>query len=404
VTHLLSIASQLEIVTPSNLILEETFQTLPVETFAPIRIEFLVDLAHAIARNKQAREYQDLLAFAFWCSRKNLVRLQNEFQGTRRIGRGIILHISPSNVPLNFAYSFLAGFLAGNSNVIRLPSKLFTQVQLFAEIIDSTLKIEKFIELKNTIAFLRYGRSREINDSLSSFCDVRVIWGGDETVNEIRKSAIPPKSFDVTFTDRYSICAIDAVEFLNSIEKERIASGFFEDTYLYDQNACTAPHLIVWLGSHEDAEKAKKVFWEFVGRFIEKRYSIEPISVVNKITNYYRFVAQNGTNAMISAHGNRLNRIQLEHLDTGIEDFHANCGLFFEYTAEKFEHTIHIITRKFQTLTYYGLDPVDTAELLISKGALGIDRLVPIGQSMDFELNWDGYDLINTLSRVVSIK
>ena len=34
----------------------------------------------------------------------------------------------------------------------------------------------------------------------------------------------------------------------------------------------------------------------------------------------------------------------------------------------------------------------------------GVDRIVPIGQSLDMGLIWDGYDLIRTLSRVVEIK
>ena len=33
----------------------------------------------------------------------------------------------------------------------------------------------------------------------------------------------------------------------------------------------------------------------------------------------------------------------------------------------------------------------------------GIDRIVPIGKTMDFSLVWDGYDLIRSLSREISI-
>jgi hypothetical protein len=35
---------------------------------------------------------------------------------------------------------------------------------------------------------------------------------------------------------------------------------------------------------------------------------------------------------------------------------------------------------------------------------LGIDRIVPIGKTLDFSLNWDGYDLINQMSRIIEIK
>lgn len=33
----------------------------------------------------------------------------------------------------------------------------------------------------------------------------------------------------------------------------------------------------------------------------------------------------------------------------------------------------------------------------------GVDRVVPMGKSMDFNLVWDGYDLIRSLSRKISV-
>ena len=46
------------------------------------------------------------------------------------IGRGSILHITPSNVPMNFAYSLSFGLLSGNRNIIRLPGRNFIQIKL----------------------------------------------------------------------------------------------------------------------------------------------------------------------------------------------------------------------------------------------------------------------------------
>ena len=38
---------------------------------------------------------------------------------------------------------------------------------------------------------------------------------------------------------------------------------------------------------------------------------------------------------------------------------------------------------------------------LIQSGIKGVDRVVPIGKTMDFDLIWDGYDLPALLSRIV---
>ena len=35
----------------------------------------------------------------------------------------------------------------------------------------------------------------------SSICDVRIIWGGNTTIEQIRANKLPPRSFDVTFAD-----------------------------------------------------------------------------------------------------------------------------------------------------------------------------------------------------------
>ena len=38
------------------------------------------------------------------------------------------------------------------------------------------------------------------------------------------------------------------------------------------------------------------------------------------------------------------------------------------------------------------------------KGIKGIDRIVPIGSTMEFDLVWDGYDLTRELTRVVTMR
>lgn len=73
-----------------------------------------------------------------------------------------------------------------------------------------------------------------------------MIWGGDTTIATIRQSALPARSFDVCFADRYSIAAINPTAIISAtdVEMKRLAEAFYNDTYLFDQNACSAPHTI----------------------------------------------------------------------------------------------------------------------------------------------------------------
>ena len=50
------------------------------------------------------------------------------------------------------------------------------------------------------------------------------------------------------------------------------------------------------------------------------------------------------------------------------------------------------------------IDVLTRAEIInfiMTNGLKGIDRVVPIGHSADFDLVWDGYDLINYYTRIV---
>lgn len=153
-------------------------------------MEFLADLSGALLRDSVVRQYPDLVTFAFWCRRAALEREKAKVDTSDRLGRGRVFHIAPSNVPVNFAYSLVAGLLAGNSNVVRLPSKQFGQVDVLASALERMGP--QHGEIDDYITLVRYDRTdKAVTDNLSRQCDVRVIWGGDETIADVRRSPLP---------------------------------------------------------------------------------------------------------------------------------------------------------------------------------------------------------------------
>lgn len=58
--------------------------------------------------------------------------------------------------------------------------------------------------------FLRYNHDEEITAALSELCDVRVIWGGDETVRRLRAFPLSPGAKELTFPDRHSFAVISS--------------------------------------------------------------------------------------------------------------------------------------------------------------------------------------------------
>ena len=64
---------------------------------------------------------------------------------------------------------------------------------------------------------------------------------------------------------------------------------------------------------------------------------------------------------------------------------------------------VPIIKNKYQTLAYYGYDREMWKDFVLKNRMIGVDRIVPIGETTAFSLTWDGYNLIDQLTRIVSI-
>jgi hypothetical protein len=93
----------------------------------------------------------------------------------------------------------------------------------------------------------------------------------------------------------------------------------------------------------------------------------------------------------------------LEKLPDNIDEFRCAGGYFTEFIASSIDEIAPIIKNKYQTLGYYGIKRDFLTNFVIGNRLPGLDRLVPIGETTSFALTWDGYDLIKTLTRRVSV-
>lgn len=373
------------------------------DIFSERSLNFLDDLSKVIIKNKKSRAYPDLITFAFFIRKSNINKLKNIYKvdNDLRMGRGVVFHISPSNVPINFAYSMVAGILSGNNNIIRVPTKKFIQTEIIADALNKLFNNNKYFE--NKISLISYSSSSTLTSELSKICDVRVIWGGDETIKNIRKFQLPVRAFDVTFSDRYSLSVINADEYIDEKNKFKIAENFFYDTYLFDQNACTSPHLIFWIGKPKNIKKSKDIFWTKIHNYIKNKYTMDSVISVDKLTSYYKQLIEMENLSKISTDDNLIWRIKLNSLNKHIENYRCSSGYFNEYDLKSLDEISHIINKKYQTLSYYGINKKILKSFIEKNKPMGIDRIVPIGKTSEFSLNWDGYDLISSLSRSIQI-
>lgn len=395
----------LEVLVSGDAPIEEmpSLPTRPV--FDAALMSFLAEFSDALRKAPAAREYPDIMAFAFFIRNAQLKRFASDYADIcdSSVGRGVTFHIAPSNVPINFAYSLVAGLLSGNSCIVRVSSKDFPQVAIVIDVLRDLLRESQHQSLANYIVVVRYGHNLEINRFLSSVCDVRVIWGGDSTISSIRQAPLPPKSGEMVFSDRYSALVIEASEYLAIADKERVANSFFNDTYLFDQGACSSPRLVYWVGEPETVRQAQEQFWESVIQVVDRKdYQNEPVIAVGKYVTMCRAAINTGVATQVPTSDNRVARVALESLDIELSEYDCVGGLFFEYVDSDIKQLATAINRKFQTLTYLGFDAADLRRGLVKQGVSGVDRIVPIGDAGVFSLVWDGYDVIRYMSRIIS--
>lgn len=396
------VVEQLEFFVGSQDTLESSTSARALQPFDTRIVEFLGSVAQDILRKPEARQYSDVMTFGFWIREANLHSMKKRLADTNgcpiRIGRGLLFHIAPSNVPVNYAYSLAVGLLTGNANIVRIPSKRFPQIGIINDSLRSAL--ERHPSMRPYINLVSYGHEKDVNDYLSSLCQGRIIWGGDKTIAEIRRSPLSPRASDVTFADRYSIAIVDSDEYLRAGDKASVAERFYNDTFFSDQNACTSPRLIVWTGKNVD--QASELFWSNLDTLVRSKYQIEEVQVVNKLTSACCFAAHHKS-SITSQSENKIVRIAIPELTPDIMDYRDNSGYFYEYHCRDLED-IFVLCKdeRLQTISHLGCLE-DLRHLMSDYGLKGVDRIVPIGKTMDFDFFWDGYNLYDRLTRVIAL-
>ncbi len=379
-------------------------QTSVMSPYSDLVCDFLHDLSSALLRDRDASLFPDVVSLGFFCRRANIVKKKNSFfDGRIRLGRGVAFHITPSNVPVNFAFSYIFGLLSGNANIVRIPNKEFPQISIICKALNSILGNEKYDTIRETTMFVKYDRNSEITSYFSSKASVRIIWGGDKTVMDIRKIPILPRGVDVSFVDRYSFSLMNADKIIavEQDELKQLADKFYNDTYLMDQNACSSPSLIVWQGRNKEAAKSK--FWQAV-RLSAEKYNLQPVSAVDKYTKLCVEAIRLDNVCSFQHYGNLVYVVDLKEISSSMDCLRGSCGYFYQYDCDDLSEIKNIVNDKYQTLTYYGFEKNYLVKFVTDNKLAGIDRIVPVGQALDIDVIWDGYDLISSLSRIIDIR
>jgi Acyl-CoA reductase (LuxC) len=377
--------------------------------FEDLIVDFCDDLSKTFFHHPQIKEFPDISALAFWLRRGHIEALKDRFMaeagpdGLLR-PRGIVFHIPPKNVETLFVYSWMLSLLVGNANIVRLPKKENKTYETLLECIKKVMEEEKYLLIDQSTALISYGHVDEVTGWISGFADVRVLWGGDQTVEGLRKLPLKLNAKELVFVDRFSFAAINAQTYLKSSEekKQHLTERFYRDVFWYDQRACSSPRMVVWVHSSLKGEEAAHNFYERLEKTIQKKeFSLPLGAILEKKTNIYSQALELPISSVVS-YGS-LTVIKLPHFDRRCREG-GGLGTLYDLQVEALSDIVTFVSQKDQTLVYDGFNREELVSLVNQLNGRGLDRLVPIGEALKFEDRWDGYDMLLELTKRVQLE
>ena len=374
-----------------------------VKAYDSLILDFIGDFGINLIKNKESNKFADLITLAFWC-RKRKINEYKKFQKFNILGRGLIFHITPSNIPTNFIYSLLISLICGNSNIVKIPKIKFEQTKIIITELKKLLLKKKYINIRSLICLISYNNQDEVTNYLNSISNARMLWGSDKTVNLLKTNNKFSRLLDINFPDRFSISLINSDKLNNNMNKvlNNLISGFYNETYLSDQGACSSPQLILWYG--KNFIKAQNIFWKSLSNFVDKNYNIPKIGPLDKFLLINKNYNENFK--ILKTYSDKLQIVSLKKLSSNQHEIRGQWGLFYQYNLNyNISQITKLLSSKYQTLTYFGFKKSFFKKNFFKQASLkGLDRIVPVGNALELDFNWDGYDLHKFLTREITIR
>ena len=386
---------------------EKVLKEKPFEIFNKDVIKFLSILSkNLIEKDLKNEDFIDFKGFGFWVREANLINQRNSRKDIKhRVGRGVVLHIAPSNIAANSLYTLAFGLLSGCPSIIRLSNKNISELTSIMKLIKTIFENNELSQISKKISLINYEHDENINIYFSSLVDSRIIWGGDETIQIFKSYQTSSHCLDIVFPNKVSSSILSS-EWLVSSDSDEIvnkADLFARDIGLFSQMACSSPKSLILLKDKKSC--TKKLLLEFFNKcdlslskknWLAENHSLNnfksSVDILIKLPNFTCIFK--GTNlSVFSADSNDFNEI---------DQFLTKDSCIFISEVDSIEEAINLLPKNNQTIVCIGLKK-EVKEKLVEKASLnGSNRFVSPGNALSMNLYWDGYDIISLLSKLIS--
>lgn len=387
----------------------EASRALHVEPFSDARRAIVGALSAGFLKDPWLRRDPASVAVGYWMRPAAVAQLQAAFERRRaaepselRVPVGRVFHVAPSNVDTLFVYSWVLSYLCGNVNVVRVSQEPNEAVQAMLRVIGAVAA--EHPELAASNRFVTYEHDDTVTAVFSEWCTHRILWGGNETIAALRPLPLNPHASERVFGSKfsYALIGLDRYRAAAVAERDRLAGAFFNDLFWFDQMACSSPHVVFWVGAERGWQEAVAEFESRLQAEIGRRkYQPSASNAVHRLVHAFGVAADVDVQVDLQHPGFVGIRVpDAATLDKRI----SGGGLIRHARIADLAELEPFASDQDQTVTHFGIDPDALRKLAVRIGARGVDRIVPIGDALTFAPVWDGFDLIDDLTRRVTVR
>ena len=316
--------------------------------------------------------------------------------------RGLVCHWLAGNVQILGMFALVQCIISKNVNLLKVSSRddgVFTDILNEFRGVSYTTEAGHTIwgdDLLKTIAVVYFNRySDKLGEEMSKQADVRIAWGGRESVETVSGYPARYDAETVIFGPKLSYSVIAKEELSSVQEAKKLARKVSVDVSVFDQTGCASPHnLYVEEGGIVSPEE----FIDIVGESMQKTelqvpkpmMSPEQVSQIHSIRGVYDFKGTvKGSETMSWT-------ILFDDLDEIDKPVYSR--VLFVHKVKSIFDCLKYIDENTQTIGIAA--PTEKAIMFATEATKrGVMRLPLIGRMLNFEMPWDGLFLFDRLIR-----
>lgn len=388
-------------------------------------IDALIGIVGEASKNwLNDRQFADLsdkgiLFLSQWCSYNHLLSIaefglrgnvgyadefcpfaSSEKHFLKATSRGLVCHWMAGNVQILGLFALVQSIITKNVNLIKVSSKddgvfvrllsafsglKYTSVDGYTILGDDILR---------TIAVVYFSRNAvSLGEIMSKEADVRIAWGGRESVEAVSNYPSRYDSETVIFGPKLSFSVIGKEKLQDEQDVRKLARRVAVDVSVFDQTGCASPHnIFIERGGNISPDR----FCEILNESMQKTeiqipkpaMSPEQISAVHSIRGVYDFKG--------SVYGSDSMSYTIL-LDSNVElDSPIYSRVIFVHAVDDVRESIQYITDDIQTIGV-ALSEERAKEFASRASQNGAIRFPQVGRMLNFEMPWDGMVLIDRL-------